>query len=775
MPSKWTTKFAIRKNKNYFNISCSAPSSNNIDDSIGIYKYKFINGTKITILEGKLYYIYIILYNSAGESNKVFTQFKYGKLPTTPYNLKEFDWSITNNYIKIQFKNDLSGNILPITKYSLHKTYLTNSFDFEYTISSITYDSNGNFIINDSDSISSYNIGDKVTYKLKSLNEIWESAYSSLLTVTLSSLSNPPNNLAVAERINKISISIKWDSDNVITNNIPNLWYLIYIYLNSVIENTITITGVEYTLTKLTPGKQYTIYLKSINALGESESSSNNIIFYAGTIPSKVLNVKRDENNLSKTSISILFDPPEDNGGNPILYYHIYNANDKSLLITIDTSTITSDLGYTFSSLTAGEKLNLIIIPENIIGKYENEEIYSFICGIYPSYPSSLSLRKINVINSNGNKCNVYISWSAPSDNGGTSIIKYTLYLSSDGIQYNPHNLNIPTYSISSYLITNLNLGSTYYVKIVAYNIIGASDEYIDNFIPSSVPSKPLNLVITSTDTQIINLKWDKPLNNYGSSIITYKVYYMDITSSSSSIQSVETNSVITSYQLNSLTVDIQYKIYVTAVTYNGESPKSNSIIGYSSAVPSNLLQPTLVPNSRTSNSFQITWDSSSIVSTLSILGYDIFVKDLSSENSDYIIVYDGKYINNVNTVTISNLNNGHYYNIYYTYNKAGKSDKSPILKLLYDSVLSSPFNLLLTWVSSTNIEISWSFTDTNNEGSYIQITGFNIYNNNIILKSDLLSNDTLTYTRSNSIVGIIYVLILSAKIEIDESSHSDF
>ena len=112
---------------------------------------------------------------------------------------------------------------------------------------------------------------------------------------------------------------------------------------------------------------------------------------------------------------------------------------------------------------------------------------------------------------------------------------------------------------------------------------------------------------------------------------------------------------------------------------------------------------------------------------------------------------------------------------IYYAYNKAGKSDKSPILKLLYDSVLSSPFNLLLTWESSTNIEISWSFTDTNNEGSNIQITGFNIYNNNILLKSDLLSNDTLTYNISNSIVGIIYVFILTAKNEIGESSHSYF
>ena len=235
-------------------------------------------------------------------------------------------------------------------------------------------------------------------------------------------------------------------------------------------------------------------------------------------------------------------------------------------------------------------------------------------------------LRKINIINSNGNKFNVYISWWAPSNNDGTSIIQYIFYLSSEYIQYNPLNLNIPTYSITSYLFTNLNLGSTHYVKIVAYNIKGASDEYIDNFIPSSVPSKPLNLVITNTDTQIINLEWDKPLNNYGSSIIIYKVYYMDITSSSSSIQNIETNSVITSYQLNSLPVDIHYKIYVTAVTYNGENQKINSIIGYSSVVPSNLLQPTLVQNTRTSNSFQITWDSSSIISTFSILGYDILV-----------------------------------------------------------------------------------------------------------------------------------------------------
>ena len=44
-------------------------------------------------------------------------------------------------------------------------------------------------------------------------------------------------------------------------------------------------------------GKEYTIHLKSINALRESETTSITITFYVGIIPSKVLKVKRDERN----------------------------------------------------------------------------------------------------------------------------------------------------------------------------------------------------------------------------------------------------------------------------------------------------------------------------------------------------------------------------------------------------------------------------------------------------------------------------------------------
>ena len=115
------------------------------------------------------------------------------------------------------------------------------------------------------------------------------------MTITLSSLSNPLLNWKY-KIISKISVSISWDIYTQISN-IPILGYVIYIYLNSIIENTITTTGIEYTLKNLFPEKEYTIYLKSINALGESETTSISITFYVGIIPSKVLKVKRDERN----------------------------------------------------------------------------------------------------------------------------------------------------------------------------------------------------------------------------------------------------------------------------------------------------------------------------------------------------------------------------------------------------------------------------------------------------------------------------------------------
>ena len=90
----------------------------------------------------------------------------------------------------------------------------------------------------------------------------------------------------------------------------------------------------------------------------------------------------------------------------------------------------------------------------------------------------------------------------------------------------------------------------------------------------------------------------------------------------------METNSIINSYSLTSLTADVRYKIFITAKYSNGESSKNNTNVGYSSSVPTNLQVATLVSNSRTSNSFKVTLDITSITSSFPILGYEVLVKD---------------------------------------------------------------------------------------------------------------------------------------------------
>ena len=69
---------------------------------------------------------------------------------------------------------------------------------------------------------------------------------------------------------------------------------------------------------------------------------------------------------------------------------------------------------------------------------------------------------------------------------------------------------------------------------------------------------------------------------------------------------------------------------------------------------------------------------------------------------------------------------------------------------------------------------MSWSFQDLNNEGSNIQINGFNIYNDGIKLNNNILRSDTLSYSIPNSVNRKKYTITLTSIIEIDNSSHSN-
>lgn len=311
--------------------------------------------------------------------------------PNTPYNLLLNKMDISNSYITLQFKYNNTENNLPITKFILHKEYNSESENqLEFSISDITYDYYGNYLITDSD-ISTYKISDIIIYKVKAVNDIGESEYSNTIKVILSSLPNAPSNLLIKNRINKTSLTLKWDIEEEIENNIETKGYAIYLNSNLFIDTSTTVINNEYTLNNLTPGKKYNVYIKSINDLGESEESTDTLTFYAGTIPGNVTNVKKDEKNSDKNNIKINFDSPNDNGGNSITKYIIYdNDNNNNVIDTINTEDLTSELSYTFSDLESGSEKNIIIKATNIIGENNDENVYNFIAATIPDKPSNL-------------------------------------------------------------------------------------------------------------------------------------------------------------------------------------------------------------------------------------------------------------------------------------------------------------------------------------------------------------------------------------------------
>lgn len=123
-----------------------------------------------------------------------------------------------------------------------------------------------------------------------------------------------------------------------------------------------------------------------------------------------------------------------------------------------------------------------------------------------------------NLFTDNGT---ITISWLKPEDDGGEEIIKYEIY------RNNTSTLIATTsYNVLLYQDTNLNNGQIYCYWIRAVNKVGNSNFSQKRcIIPGSPPSSPVNFSAISGNKSII-LSWQPPINNGGSIIDSYLLYY---------------------------------------------------------------------------------------------------------------------------------------------------------------------------------------------------------------------------------------------------------
>lgn len=169
------------------------------------------------------------------------------------------------------------------------------------------------------------------------------------------------------------------------------------------------------------------------------------------------------------------------------------------------------------------------------------------------------------------------VSFTAPTDDGGSPITSYTVTASPGGAT--------GTGASSPITVTGLTDGTPYTFTVHATNALGDSPESAPSAAVTpkapTAPDAPTALKATAGNGQLA-LTWTAPAAN-GSAITGYKV---TSTPAGGTPTTVDTMSTATSYTLGGLTNGTAYTVTVAAVNGVGTGPDSTSVTATPGTVP---------------------------------------------------------------------------------------------------------------------------------------------------------------------------------------------
>lgn len=145
--------------------------------------------------------------------------------------------------------------------------------------------------------------------------------------------------------------------------------------------------------------------------------------------------------------------------------------------------------------------------------------------------PSSLETipGKPTIISVNPGNSQISLTWTAPTDTGGSPITHYMITYSTNSSWTTSRGIKQIGTSTST-TITGLTNGQTYYFRVYSINSIGTSTTYDSSggFILVTNPSVPRNFIATPGNGEAL-LSWLPPTDNGGFPLINYVITYTDV------------------------------------------------------------------------------------------------------------------------------------------------------------------------------------------------------------------------------------------------------
>ena len=471
-------------------------------------------------------------------------------------------------------------------------------------------------------------------------------------------------------------------------------------WTDSTVKTISGITSTSQVITPLINGTEYAVRVYAVNAQGEGNPSEPAVATPA-TVPAAPAIPTLTVGN---SRLIAAWTAPTNNGGSTVTGYELQYRKGSSGAWTFITTGI-SGTSHPITGLDNGDSYSVQVRAKNAQGWGAWSGSATATPAPVPGAPAKPTLTA-----GNGE---LEVSWTAPSDTGGSAVTEYHLQYSDDGVDW----LLIDSGIIgTSRTITGLTNGTTYYVRVRAVNAVDPGLwSLAAEAIPVTVP-KTMSAPTLTVGNARLTVRWTAltaPADTGGSAITAYHLRYRKGSGLWSYITSgIGTN---TNHPITGLTNGSSYSVQVRAKNAVGEGGWSGSVIATPSTTPSTPNAPTLVlGNGRLTVSWTAPHDGGS-----PITAYHLSYRRVGTTPWTYILTGIGTNTSH----TITGLTNGQEYEVdVRAKNARGESNWSQVAKATPSTVPLKPADPTVT-PGDRRLTVSWSAP--NDGGS--PITGYDL------------------------------------------------
>jgi len=499
--------------------------------------------TKTTLEDmenGTTYYLTVVPITSvgAGEGNLPVAATPYTK-PDAPENVVATprDGGMHLSWSEPTFNGGKS-----VDYYSL--SYSENGLDWtEYSPLSVAEEGSSTGALTHG-TISGLNNGQEYLFRVIAGNDVGSSDPSAEVAATPASVPNAPRNVVIVE--DEGSLSVSWDEPDWDGGTTLGEYEIGTTPL--VDQNNITIVDRTATISGLTNGVEYEVFVRATNSQGAS-ATSEPVMGTPYTTPDAPTTLVVSEHS---TALDVSWVAPEFDGGHTISEYVV------SVSPSVGTMTMMSDTSARITGLQNGRNYYVSVKSVNPRGESTESETVVGVPRTAPSAPMTVSATPGDT--------QVQLSWNPPADDGGAVIEGYDVQIFPRG----GANINVDGTTAT---ITGLTNGYGYYFTVTARNEAGDSPaSMLVSSVPRTVPNVPMNVAVLA-DIERLDLSWSAPDWDGGRPVDGYEVR---VTPEHGTITMLSDYSA----EVTGLVPNTNYLVTVRASNEAGWSEYTNPVLG---------------------------------------------------------------------------------------------------------------------------------------------------------------------------------------------------